>query len=857
MRPMYRCKVDRSALRALLCSLVMPVLQPLAAAQAGDVPGEDQPPLPDSLRLPAPPSLTPEEAIASFRLPAGVELELVAAEPLVGDPVAIAFDGEGRLWVAEMRGYMPDVDGTGEAEPVGQIAVLDDTDGDGRMDERTVFLDGLVLPRAILPTRGGLLCIAPPEFFFARDSDGDGVADERVTLATGLGGIESPEHAINSLHAGLDNWIRVANAPRRWRALRGEWIEGRTASGGQWGLCHDDDGRVFYNTNSQSLFADLIPSHYAVRNSNLGRARGVLVRIVKDETVRPARPNPGVNRGYQKGLLREDGTLSRFTAACSPFIHRGTALARFRGDAFVCEPAGNLVKHFELTDDGDGRIVATDPRSAGEFLTSTDERFRPVALANGPDGALYIADMYRGVIQHRVFVTTFLRRQIEERRLERPIGHGRIWRLTDGDARTPVSGLADRTWTEVTELLGNPDGWWRDLAQRTIVEEGEGDRNAIELTLEAARSKNPQARVHALWALEGIDALERGTVEDALGDLDPRVVRTAIRLAENFLARDAQELLALIVAAAEQGSMRTRWQAALSAGEASGEPAHQALLELLASGANDDVLADCVLSGLAGEEIDFLGRLLSKDGWAAEAPGRRAFVARLTRCIGREGRSDRILHSLDLARHCTGERSWQSTAVLRGLLDARAPGPDGSPAPLVLSASPQAFTDLTGADDPEVARLATELRGFLFWPGRDDLDLPTVRPLEPDERARFERGRAVYAQVCSSCHQASGRGEPGKAPALRASRWTLGDAARLVRIVRWGLVGPIEVRGEHWESEMPAWGGSDEDLAAVLTYTRREWGNGVEPVTVEQVRAATDATPARNRPFTIEELESP
>ena len=347
---------SRILLRGFVLSAAALALTSPATGQAGDRAGEEQPALPTELRLPAPAPLEADAERETFAVPPGIRVELVAAEPLVVAPVAMAFDGDGGLWVAEMRGYMPDVDGTAEDAPIGQVARLTDVDGDGRMDRRTVFLDGLVLPRALLPTRDGLLCIAPPELLFARDTDGDGVADERRVIATGMGGIESPEHAINGLVPGIDNWIRVANAPRRFRfspdgprgphvwasgvtRLAHGWIEARTSGGGQWGLSFDDEGRCFYNTNSQSLYADLIPSWYAVRNPHLGRAAGVLVRVVHDETVRPSRPNPGVNRGYREGLLREDGTLSRFTAACSPFVHRGAALASFRGDAFVCEPA--------------------------------------------------------------------------------------------------------------------------------------------------------------------------------------------------------------------------------------------------------------------------------------------------------------------------------------------------------------------------------------------------------------------------------------------------------------------------------------------------------------------------------------
>lgn len=802
----------------------------------------------------------PAEELATFRVEDGLRVELVAAEPLVFAPVAMRFDGDGRLWVAEMRGYMPDVDGTGEDAPVGSIAVLSDSDGDGRMDQRDVFLDGLVLPRAVLPTRGGALVIAPPELFFARDTDGDGVADERETVATGLGGLESPEHAINGLLPSLDNWIRVANADRRWRYGHAGWIEGRTAGGGQWGIAQDDEGRIFYDTNSQSLFADLVPSHYTVRNPNLGRAAGVLHRVVHDETVRPAHATPGVNRGYRDGMLREDGSLTTFTAACAPFIHRGDALDELRGDAFVCEPAGNLIKRFELAERSDGRLVGVDPRTQGEFLTSTDERFRPVALAGGPDGALYVADMYRGVIQHRLFVTSFLRAQIEERELELPLACGRIWRITDRNEVPESRPLSDASWTEVLERLGHPNGWWRDVAQRTIVEEGVGDRELIErVAALVEREANPLCRLHALWTLEGLGAATLPRFEGALRDPDPRVRRAALRVAEGSLVQDARYTVARMLAAVPGDEPRTLWQAAHSVGEAGRDDARAALLGIVnASGAEltDPILRGAVLSGLNGVELEFLEDLFALPSWSEETAGRASLLSEVARCVGHDGRAERIDRALQAASALDRARRWQLAAVLRGLLDARPPGPDGAPAPLSISSSGGALAMIAAAADEATGALAAELYDSLLWPGRKDLELPVVRELDAVERARFDRGRAIYSLMCARCHMDTGRGERGKAPPLRASSWVLGDEARLARIVRFGLVGPIDVLDQRWNGEMPAWAGSDEELADLLTYLRREWGNGVEPVTPESVRRALQAAGPRAAPFTAEELDA-
>jgi len=255
--------------RPVIAFVALALCASSAGAQNGDRQGENQPALPPDLVVPEAPVLTPEEALASFQLHAGFELQLVAAEPLVVDPVQIVFDERGRLWVVEMRGYMPDPKGTGEREPRGCIAILSDTDGDGRMDQREVFADGLVLPRAVHPCEGGALVIAPPELLFLRDDDGDGAFDTREILEARVDGLENPEHAINGLLYGRDNWYHLANWSAKYRRVEGKWLARRTGGGGQWGLSQDDAGRLFFNTNSDPLRADVVPSTYARRNPGL------------------------------------------------------------------------------------------------------------------------------------------------------------------------------------------------------------------------------------------------------------------------------------------------------------------------------------------------------------------------------------------------------------------------------------------------------------------------------------------------------------------------------------------------------------------------------------------------------------
>lgn len=829
-----------------------------ATAQLGDREGEVQADLPADLVIPPAPALTPDQQLETFKLPPGYRIELVAAEPLVHEPVMIHFDGDGRLWVCEMRGYMPDVDGTNEDAPVGSIAVLEDTDGDGRMDKRTEFLSELVLPRAILPTRGGALVISPPEMFFAEDTDGDGRADERTVLMTGLGGIHSPEHAINGMMPSLDNWILFANQGLRMRYLEGEWVRRATTGGGQWGITQDDDGRVFFNTNSDGLRGDPYPSHYAVRNPHHGKAGGTNVRIAQDQTVWPSRITPGVNRGYREATLRDDFTLARFTGACAPHVYRGGAFpADARGDAFVCEPCGNLLKRYHLEDDERGRPKGTNAYQGREFLTSTDERFRPVELCDGPDGALYIADLYRGVLQHRIFVTSFLRKQIEKRGLENPVGLGRIWRVVHESAPEYARPrTSEMSWTELATALAHPNGWWRDEAQRTIVEEGVGDSDAIEVVRGMLESENPLGRVHALWTLEGIDGLQRKALMKALGDEDPRVQRAALRVSEAALASDSKgrfdEPLAELAATAD---LRTLRQLIHSLGEARTRAGDALLLQLAHRVEGSGEMRHDLLSGLGRRELAFLEGYLGQRDSSTNTKGRIELLTMLAKAIARENKSQHLDRLFALASEAAVSQPAEGRALLQGALAARSPGPKGEKAYLHLAKKPESFDTLVAIRAEGVAEPARDLAGSLAWPGREDIDLPVVRALSVDEQELFDRGAVTFAQVCSTCHQTSGLGEPGKAPRLRQSPWVLGSEERLVRIVAQGLEGPLTLDGETWNMEMPALEVSDEELAAVVTYIRREWGHGADPVTPETVARIREQSADRATPWTVKDLE--
>src|SRR5215212_2673857 len=416
------------------------------------------------------PALSPEEALKTFYMAPGYHLELVASEPLVQDPIVMDWDVQGRLWVVEIPGFVPDLQVPEPfMEPVGKIVVLEDTDHDGKMDKRTVFADGLVLARSLKVLDAGVLVAEPPNVWLMKDTNGDLKMDKKELVTDSYGRREARvEQNANGFYWGLDNWMHTAESDVLLRFKDGKFEVQKTLPRGEWGVTHDDAGRIYRNTNESVLHADLVPTQYYMRNPNLLRTRGSYERLSDDantaNVVWPVRPNPGTNRAYQVGIDREDGTLAKFTSVCAPMIYRGDRLpADTYGNAFVAEPAANLVSR-AIIDDTGSTLRVRKAYEKGEFLASTDERFRPVWVSNGPDGTLYVVDMYRGVIQQRADITEYLRDHIIAHKLEKPTALGRIYRVVHESTRRDVAtGSRGRlTTTQLVEMLSHPNGWWRD-----------------------------------------------------------------------------------------------------------------------------------------------------------------------------------------------------------------------------------------------------------------------------------------------------------------------------------------------------------------------------------------------------------
>ncbi len=491
------------------------------------------------------PYLTAEEQLATFRLPPGYRMELVVGDPNIKEPVAIAFDGNGRMFVAEMRAFMRDLDGTDQREKNGRVSMHWSSKGDGVFDRHSVFIDGLVLPRMILPLDGALLVgeTDTNDIHLYRDTDGDGVADQKELWFEGGPRGGNLEHQPSGLVWCLDNWIYTSyNAYRlRWNGVGRELLQETTPpNGGQWGVAQDDHGKLWFTGGAergpQNFQQPILYGGFNITGQTPHDFSEVWPLVGLDDV-----------EGGPFRFRPEDGTLNHFSSPCGSEILRGDRLpAELYGDLLVCEPVGRLIRRAKV-EVRDGVTYLSNPHEKSEFIRSTDPNFRPVSVANAPDGTVYIVDMYRGVVQEAVAIKegSYLRGVVEKHGLEKNIGRGRIWRLVHESMEPSAPPkLLDETPTQLVERLAHPNGWWRDTAQKLLVLRQ--DEFVVPALRKMARENDGEfARLHALWTLEGLGALDATLVRDTLRDASPILRAGALRAGESLFAEESDDLLAL------------------------------------------------------------------------------------------------------------------------------------------------------------------------------------------------------------------------------------------------------------------------------------------------------------------------
>ena len=495
--------------------------------------------------------LSPKEAAKTFRVPDGWDITLAACEPEVMDPVAVAFDEDGRLWVAEMADYPL-------GPPGGRIKRLEDADGDGFFERAVLIARDVATPAGVLPFRGGALVPAAPDILFVKEGAKD------VLFSGFTEG--NQQHRVNTLAFTIDNWIQGTNGDSggNVRLPDGQKlsVNGRdfrfrpdysgfepSAGHGQYGNAFDDWGRRFICDNSNHLRHPVLPLHYLARNPWLAVSaveesfsdHGAAARIYPSSQLQE-RPN-------------DHHAANHLTSACS--------VTFYRGDLLVCEPVHNLV-HRDLLKKKGASFVGSRADAEREFITSTDNWSRPVNLFAGPDGALYVVDMYRAVIEHPQWIPLEMQKRVD---LRAGADKGRIWRVAPKGTPLAKPRLSTASAAELARLLEHPEAWWRKTAQRLLIERR--DASAVDALAAVARGPSPLGRLHALWTLDGLGALNADLIRAALKDEEPGLREHGLRLAERRLPELAAEIRGL----ARDPDPRVRFQAAFSVGQTGADDA--------------------------------------------------------------------------------------------------------------------------------------------------------------------------------------------------------------------------------------------------------------------------------------------
>jgi len=598
---------------------------------------------------PQPGYLTPEESLNSFRLPKGYHLELVADESMLSEPVAISWDGNGRMFVTQMETYMQTVDTTGEHQPGSRVMLLEDTDDDGKMDKSSVYSNDLMLPRMILAVGNELLVNETDTYdiYAYKDTNNDGVADQkRKVYHSDKKAFGNLEHQRSGLDWNLDNWIYITVDPVRFQYKGGILHPDSLVSGsnGQWGLTHDNYGRLYYSRAG---------AENAGSGFHINPAYGQLefADAYNDSTfgaVWPIIKTPDIQGGLRR--IREDTTLNHFTAANGQSIFRGDRLpATLVGDYLINEPVARIIRRAKIINTA-GKRTLKNAYEKEEFIASSDMNFRPVNTYTGPDGCLYIVDMNRGIIQEGTWTGegSYLRKQILRLGLQKNIRHGRIWRLVhDGMPRGPKPHMLDETPGQLVAHLDHPNGWWRDNAQKEIVLRNDksvvDDLKHIAIGEKGPLPEKPSAlaRIHALWTLSGLDAMDKDVLSGALEDKDPQVRKAAVWVSEVYLKNDDEEVIEELEELKEDRDDDVRIQLILSLSKSKSPKAKEIAEFILNKSPGNEMIAAAQKSLNKTEDIKKFGAKmgsLNPESRKRVIDGAAIFKSLCSTCHGMDGK---------------------------------------------------------------------------------------------------------------------------------------------------------------------------------------------------------------------------
>lgn len=624
----------------------------------------------------------------SFQIPDNFQLELVASEPLVADPVDMAIDEHGTMMVVEMHGYPLDVSGSGV------IKQLIDTDADGQVDQATVFADGLVLPTGIMKWKEGWLVTDPPNVLYLEDTTHDGAADVRDTLLVGFAR-SNPQHNVNSPTYGLDNWIYLSHEGSIQTKLFNELLgdEGeqvhyihkadgpmlpRNADGlgvrfkpdsyeleslssrGQFGQAFDDWGQHFLTSNADHLYHKVLDADYVNRNENLlvSSSRHYMPSSGKGFDIYPITTSP------EHQLLTDMGVI---TSACGILWYNGGLFdAEYANTIFTAEPVHNLIHVDKIVDDG-ATFSSENFFSDREFLASTDSWFRPVNHYIGPDGAVYILDYYRKIIEHPEWLSDEITQSDD---LTAGTDMGRIYRLSPKGTK-PMDfigqmGLADYSIDQLIQSLAHKNIWWRNHAQRLIMDRQ--DPVSIDLLVDFVKQTNSaQAKVHAAWLLDAMDHVDLNVMETLLNDPHPGVRKNMIKIAEAHLERKPdilEDLLALV----DDEDAKVRFQLLLTLGDLKDPESVAVRQSILKKDISDPWVQLAALSA-SNVDVDNLYQWASHELMSLESVETANLFERLAQMIVRSSPDEKI-NAFISDLFSQNYDSWYSVAVLQSLGDA-------------------------------------------------------------------------------------------------------------------------------------------------------------------------------------------
>lgn len=606
-------------------------------------------------RYPGP--LSPEESMKKLIVAPGFKVSLFASEPHVFDPVSLEFDEEGNAYVIEMPDYPYEVEpGKGH----GRIRILKDTDSDGKIDQSSIFAENVTEATSMLPWKGGLIVTAAPNIIYLKDTNGDGKSDVREVLFSGFFQNNS-EAQVTSLKLGIDNWIYANNRGQSGKVVFSKTPDARPVEvkgadfrfrldrdvfeletgPGQFGQTINDWGHRFFTENSIHLQQAVIPWRYTHRHAFMPSSK-FNVTITDHEEIMFQEIPPAYwrsersarrNRVFKEANLnRIEWEKGRFSGASGGTIYNGDALPKeFYGNVFTADVSGSLIHRDVLSQSETNPLMLakrTDSEKNREFIYSTDTWFRPVTFSVGPDGYLYILDYYRQHIETPVSIPDDLKAEMD---FMAGSDMGRIYRLLPENVsyQGVKVELKHATGLQLVDYLSHKNGWYRSTAQRLLLERQ--DKTVVPAVKSLfSTSPDPRTRLHALYVLEGLNALDEKIVKQSLLDSESGVRENGIMLAERY-----PKMVKLLIPMVNDPSKRVSLQAALSLGQFEGKSVVAALAEVINKYGQNDWFRSAVLSSEAGSSVEILNSLIKdKTFFIMGESWKLSFIQDLSNIIG-------------------------------------------------------------------------------------------------------------------------------------------------------------------------------------------------------------------------------